>query len=140
MERKILLKLMQAWNRISLVKRIILGLIVGVILGLAVPAAGVIGLLGDLFVGALKALAPLLVFFLVMNSLAHHKKGNRSNMGTVIALYLVGTLLAALCAVAASFLFPSTLTLAEGAEMAAPSGIGEVLKNLLMKQINLWML
>ena len=79
---------------------------------------------------------PLLVFFLVMNSLAHHKKGNRSNMGTVIALYLVGTLLAALCAVAASFLFPSTLTLAEGAEMAAPSGIGEVLKNLLMNAVS----
>ena len=85
-------------------------LAVGIVLGLVVPSAGAVGILGDLFVGALKALAPLLVFFLVMNALARHKKGSRSNIGTVIVLYLVGTFLAALCAVVASYLFPSVLT------------------------------
>lgn len=135
-ERKISLELWKKWNQISLVKRIAVGLAVGIMLGLAIPSAAVIGLLGSLFVGGLKALAPLLVFFLVMNSLAHHKKGGGSNMSTVVALYLAGTLLAALCAVAASFAFPSTLTLAEGAEMSAPSGIGEVLKTLLMNAVS----
>jgi len=107
------LKVLQAWNKISLVKRIIIGLIIGIILGVVVPKASVIAILGNLFVGALKALAPLLVFFLVMNSLAQRKKGSGSNIGTIIILYLVGTLCAAFCAVAASFLFPSELILAE---------------------------
>lgn len=130
------MKLWKTWNQISLVKRIVIGLAVGIVLGLAVPSISVIGLLGDLFVGALKALAPLLVFFLVMNSLAHHQKGNRSNMGTVIVLYLLGTFLAALCAVVASFLFPSVLTLAEAEQMSAPGGIGEVLKTLLLNAVS----
>ena len=130
------MELWKKWNQISLVKRIVVGLAVGIVLGLLVPSLTVISLLGDLFVGALKALAPLLVFFLVMNSLAHHQKGNRSNMGTVVVLYLVGTFLAALCAVVASFLFPSVLTLAAPEEMSAPGGIGEVLKTLLMNAVS----
>ena len=104
-----MIKLWNAWNEISLVKRIVAGLILGAVLGLAVPGLTGISILGDLFVGALKALAPLLVFFLVMNSLAHQREGKGTNMKTVIVLYLAGTLLAALTAVAASFLFPSTL-------------------------------
>ena len=130
------MKLLQAWNRISLVKRIIVGLLVGVILGLVIPSAQVIGILGDLFVGALKALAPLLVFFIVMGSLARQKQGGGSNMKTVIVLYLAGTFFAALCAVIASFLFPSTLLLAEGASNTAPGGIGEVIRNLLMNAVS----
>ena len=126
----------KAWNRIGLVKRIAAGLVVGVILGLLIPSAQVIGILGDLFVGALKALAPLLVFFIVMHSLSRQKTGGSSNMKTVIALYLAGTFFAALCAVAASFLFPSTLLLAKGAEQAAPGGIGEVLRNLLTNAVS----
>lgn len=120
------------WNQVSLVKRIILGLFLGIFLGFVVPTASVIGILGTLFVGALKALAPLLVFFLVMHSLAQHKMGVSSNMTAVITLYLIGTFLASLCAVAASFLFPSTLIFAEGtASSAAPGGIAEVLQTLL---------
>ena len=84
-------KLWNAWNGISLVKRIVAGLIVGAILGVVLPQAQVISVLGDLFVGALKALAPVLVFFLVMSSLAHHKEGKSTNMKTVILLYLLGT-------------------------------------------------
>lgn len=124
------------WNSISLVKRIIAGLAVGIILGLIVPKAMAIGILGDLFVGALKALAPLLVFFLVMHSLSQHQKGKSSNMKHIIVLYLVGTFLAALTAVVASFLFPSGLMLAEVAEAEAPDGITEVLKTLLMNAVS----
>ena len=124
------------WTQISLVKRILGGLIIGAILGMAIPSATAISILGSLFVGALKALAPLLVFFIVMNSLAHLKKGGKTNMSTVIVLYLVGTFLAALCAVVASFAFPSTLILAAGVEQAAPGGIGEVLKTLLMNAVS----
>ena len=124
------------WNEISLVKRIIGGLIVGILLGLVVPQFTVISLLGDLFVGALKAVAPLLVLFLVMGALARHKEGKQTNMKLVVILYICGTFLAGCVAVAASFLFPITLTLSKGVEdMAAPGGVGEVLKTLLMNLV-----
>lgn len=124
--------LIRKYTEISLIKRIIVGLIIGIILGMVVPQASVIGVLGNLFVGALKAIAPLLVFFIVMHSLSNKQDGSESNMKTVIILYLVSTFMAALTAVVASFLFPSTLTLAAGAEATAPEGIGEVIMNLLM--------
>jgi len=127
------MEIFKKWTEISLIKRIIVGLIIGIILGVVAPKAAVIGILGDLFVGALKAIAPLLVFFLVMHSLANKQEGAESNMKTVIILYLVSTFMAALTAVAASFLFPSTLTLVEGAaDQAPPEGIGEVIMTLLM--------
>ncbi len=116
------------WNNISLVKRIIAGMLIGALLGVTVPTLTPIGILGDIFVSALKAVAPILVFFLVMSALAQHKEGGASNMGTVIVLYLVGTFAAAVVAVIASF-----LTLPEAATgSAAPGGIGEVLKTLLL--------
>ena len=128
--------LLTKWNSISLVKRIIVGLILGIILGLVVPQFTVIGLLGSLFVGALKAVAPILVFFLVMASLAN-AKGGASNMGFIVMLYMVGNFASALVAVAASKLFPVTLILAETAEeIAPPSGVGEVLKNLLLSVVS----
>jgi serine/threonine transporter len=130
------MELLRKWTQLSLVVRILIGLLLGVVLGLVLPGATVIALLGTLFVGALKALAPLLVFFLVMHSLAQHQKGASTNMSTVIVLYLVGTFLAALCAVIASFVFPSTLILAEGASSTAPGGIGEVLSNLLSNAVS----
>ena len=131
--------IIEKWNSISLVKRILCGLVIGVILGLVAKQATVIGLLGELFVGALKAVAPVLVFFLVMGSLAQHKDGQKSNMGTVIGLYLIATFAAALVAVVGSFIFPVTVNLgaaaaAEGA--TAPGGIGEVLKTLLLNVVS----
>ena len=130
-------ELIRKWNEISLVKRIVLGLIVGAVLGAVIPTASVIAMLGSLFVGALKALAPMLVFFIVMSALAHQKKGGKTNMSTVVVLYLIGTFVAALTAVVASFAFPSTLLLdASAGDMAAPGGIGEVLKNLLMNAVS----
>ena len=130
------MNIIKKWNNISLVKRIIAGLAAGIILGLAVPQAEMIGILGDLFVGALKALAPLLVFFLVMHSLCRHQKGNSSNMKQIIILYFAGMLLAAFTAVVASFLFPSELALAESAEASAPGGIVEILENLLLSAVS----
>ena len=128
--------LLTKWNSISLVKRIIVGLIVGIILGLTVPQFTVIGLLGNLFVSALKAVAPLLVFFLVMASLAN-TSGGASNMGFIVMLYMVGNFASALVAVAASKLFPVTLILAETTEeIAPPSGVGEVLQNLLLSVVS----
>ena len=126
--------LLQAWNRISLVKQIIIGLVIGIILALTVPTqvSGIV-LLGDIFVGALKAVAPILVFFLVMSAIANHKSGQKTNMKHVLVLYLVGTFLAGTVAVIASFIFPIHLTLVEATtDIAPPSGIGEVLKNLVM--------
>ena len=125
--------MVKKWNDISLIKRIICGLIVGVVLGVALPGVYVLTLLGTLFVGALKAVAPILVFFLVMSSLSRAKAGS-GNMGRVVGLYLVATFLAALVAVVASFLFPVTITLTEAvSDYEAASGIGEVLNSLLMK-------
>ena len=129
--------LLQAWNKISLVKQIIIGLAIGIVLALTVPTqvSGIV-LLGDIFVGALKAVAPILVFFLVMSAIANHKSGQKTNMKHVLVLYLVGTFLAGTLAVVASFLFPINLTLVEATtDIAPPSGIAEVLKNLVMKML-----
>ena len=125
------------WNSISLVKRIICGMLIGAILGVVVPQATGLSILGDLFVGALKAVAPILVFVLVISALAHAKSGKSGNMKMVIFLYLLGTFLAEAVAVVASFIFPVTLTLAEAAgDTAAPSGILEVLKSLLLNIVS----
>ena len=129
------MEIFKKWTEISLVKRIIVGLIIGIILGMVIPNVAVIALLGDLFVGALKAVAPLLVFFLVMHALSNKQDSSESNMKTVIILYLISTFAAALTAVVASFLFPSELLLPAGAEGAAPEGIAEVLKTLLMNVV-----
>ena len=130
-------KIIESWNRISLIKKIICGLAVGVILALAVPQLNVISLLGDLFVGALKAIAPLLVLFLVMSALARQREGKQSNIKRIIFLYLLGTFLAGCVAVAASFLFPVTIALTDSISTTAPpSGIGEVVNSLLMSLVS----
>ncbi|NYF26089.1 serine/threonine transporter SstT [Sporosarcina sp. JAI121] len=125
------------WNQISLVKRIVLGIIVGLILALTVPAAASwVTIFGSLFVGALKAVAPVLVLFLVMHAIAVHKSGTKTNMKTILVLYAIGTLLAGAVAVAVSFMFPVTLTLTTGAEgLTPPEGIVEVLETLLFNVV-----
>ncbi|MFZ5967831.1 MAG: serine/threonine transporter SstT [Bacillota bacterium] len=130
--------LMNKWNQLSLVKRIIVGLIIGIILAVTVPeAAKPVVIFGSLFVGALKAIAPILVFFLVMSAISQHKSGHQTNMKSIIILYLLGTFLAGFVAVVASFMFPVGLTLAAGAEnMSAPGGVTEVLKALLLNLVD----
>ena len=128
--------LLKRWNDTSLVLRILCGLILGVILGLAAPQATPVALLGDLFVGALKAVAPILVLFLVMTALSRHQEGQKTNMSRVIVLYLLGTFIDGCVAVVTSFLFPVTLELTAAQEQtAAPGGIGEVLHTLLMNLV-----
>ncbi|MBS4210913.1 MULTISPECIES: serine/threonine transporter SstT [Neobacillus] len=130
--------LLKKWNQVSLVKQIIVGLIFGIILALTVPAvAKPLVILGSLFVGALKGIAPVLVLFLVMSAIAQHKSGQQTNMKSILVLYLLGTFLAGLVAVIVSFIFPVGLTLAKGAEdMTAPGGVVEVLKSLLLNVVD----
>lgn len=129
-------KLFDKWCSISLILRIVIGLIVGAALGIAVPRLAVISWMGTLFVGALRAVAPILVFVLVMSSLANSKGGAGANMRTVIVLYMSSTLIAAFIATAASFIFPQTLKLADTAvSSAAPQGILEVIENLFLNMV-----
>jgi serine/threonine transporter len=122
------------WSQLSLVKRILLGIITGIILALSIPNATGIALFGSLFVSALKAVAPVLVLILVMSSLSKHKKGHQTNMRAIVALYGLNTFLAGLIAVVASFLFPVSLSLVKGnGELTPPEGILEVLETLLFK-------
>ncbi|WP_353093991.1 serine/threonine transporter SstT [Tissierella praeacuta] len=133
-----MIKLLRQWNQLSLIKRIIIGLIIGIILAVTIPdIAKPIGIIGALFVGALKAVAPILVLFLVMSAISQHKSGQRTNMKSIILLYLLGTFLAGLTAVIASFVFPVSIILGEGVQdIAPPGGINEVLKSLLLNIVD----
>ena len=130
-------KLWNKWTEIALVKRILVGLVLGAILGLTVPGATGISILGDIFVSALKAIAPLLVFFLVISSLCNAGNSHGGVIKTVIILYMFSTVLAAVIAVFASMAIPVKLTLATAAatDTAAPQGIAEVLNNLLLNVV-----
>lgn len=128
--------LYERWTAISLPKRILSGMILGAVLGMMIPQAVGISILGNLFVNALKGIAPLLVFFLVISSLCQAKQSHGGIIRTVVCLYLFNTLLGAVIAVIASRLFPITLTLAQAAEeTSAPQGIAEVLQTLLLNVV-----
>ena len=131
-------RFISAWNRTSLIKRIAIGVVIGAILGLLIPKTTVIGLLGDMFVGGLRAIAPLLVSALVANALSQTREGQRSNMKTVIVLYLFGTFAAALAAVISHYIFPISLKLGavSATKAAAPQGVGEVFKDLMLKMVD----
>ena len=128
------MEIIRKWNSISLIIRILCGLVLGAILGLLIPKATGIAVLGDLFVGALKAVAPVLVLVLVASSLANAKGGHAAKFRTVIILYLLSTMTAAVSAVVANFLFPTYIPLegvAAAEDYVAPSGMSEVVINLL---------
>ena len=112
-------RFISTWNRTSLIKRIAIGVVIGALLGLLIPKITVIGLLGDMFVGGLKAIAPLLVYALVANALSQTREGQQSNMKTVIVLYLFGTFAAALTAVISHYIFPISLKLGAAAATKA---------------------
>lgn len=129
--------LLATWNKTNLMKRIAIGIVVGVILALVFPQASGIGILGEFFVGGLRAIAPLLVFALVANSLSQHQKGTQTNMKKVIVLYLLGTFAAAFVAVMVNYLFPVTIDLnTKAVKGTGPNGIGEVISNLLLKVVD----
>ena len=133
------------FTSLGLVTQIAIGLVLGILVGVLVrntAAAGAVveigAILGSLFVGALKAVAPILVFALVISAISQHRSGNPTNIRPILVLYLVGTFAAAVVAVGASFLFPSQLLLSgvEAASNEAPTGIGEVMRHLLMNLVS----
>ncbi len=128
-------RVLQKWNNTSLIIRILAGLILGVILGMVVPWATGIAVLGDVFVGALKAIAPILVFVLIIAALANANHNVGSRFRRVIMLYIVSTLLASLLAVFASYIFPVSLKLTDAVSKEAPSGIGEVFNTLITNMV-----
>ena len=132
------MKVLKMWNQISLVKQIAVGLIIGIILAVSIPeAAQSITIFGTLFVSALKAVAPVLVFFLVMAAIVQHKKGQQTNMKSIVFLYLLGTFLAGAVAVIVSFLFPVNITLTESTEkLSAPGNAVEVLQTLVLNMVD----
>ena len=129
------MKIVKAYNSVSLVLRIVIGMVIGAVLALVIPNAAEtapgIGILGTLFVGALKAIAPLLVFILIISALAQSREKMGKQFGTVIVLYLVSTFLAAVIAVIASFIFPVTITLTDAATDAAPDSFASIFTGLL---------
>ncbi|WP_027128934.1 serine/threonine transporter SstT [Fusobacterium perfoetens] len=131
-------ELLKKWTSISLIKRIIVGLIIGGTLAYIAPEklSGIV-LLGDLFVGALKSIAPVLVFVLVMAAILQHQKGQKTNMKSIISLYLFGTFIASVVAVVGSFVYPVELVLKAGENsIVPPENIYGVLKGLLMNLVD----
>ncbi|MGN1116082.1 MAG: cation:dicarboxylate symporter family transporter, partial [Candidatus Ornithomonoglobus sp.] len=120
-------KILKKYTETNLIIRIAIGLVIGALIGLFLPSWSVIGIFGDIFVGALKAVAPVLVFILVVCSLANAGKGIGKRFRTVIILYMVSTFLAAVVAVFVSRAFPTTLVLSQAYESDGEvvQGIGE---------------
>ncbi len=130
--------LLQKLKRTSLVTQIVIGLLAGILLAWLAPSAALsVAFIGKVFVSALKAVAPILVFVLVMASIANHKHGQETHIRPILVLYLFGTFAAAVVAVIASMLFPSNLVLAtENIAITAPGGISEVLQSLLLSVVD----
>lgn len=130
--------LIKAYTEVSLVLRIAVGIVIGAIVATLSPEVGTsIAFLGGLFVSALKAVAPILIFVLVLASLANQKAGQGGNMGSIVLLYAIGTMSAATIAVILSFAFPAELSLVAGdLSRSAPQGIAEVLNTLLFKIVD----
>ena len=118
-----------------LILRIAVGLLIGICCGLFLPQASFLAVFGSVFVGALKAIAPILVFVLVIASLAKAGSGIGKRFGTVVFYYLISTFLAAAFAVAAMYIFPVKIPLAAAPDNSAPSGLGEVFTTLLNNMV-----
>lgn len=127
--------LLRKWTETSLVLRILIGLVIGAVLGLVVPEWTGISILGQVFVSALKAIAPVLVAVLVVASIAKAGGGLGPRFRTVISRYMLSTFIAAMCAVIGSFLFPVTLQLKDAADGAAPGALTDVFTNLLTNMV-----
>lgn len=128
-------KLFSFYSKIPLILKIAVGLVVGVCLGLWVPQASFVTVFGDIFVGALKAIAPVLVFVLVISSLSGAGEGIGKRFRTVIGFYMSSTFLAALVAVLGSYLFKVTIPLSSTVDQTAPTGLAEVFKSLMSNMV-----
>lgn len=130
----------------SLIKRISIGLVLGIIFAVISPSlegiigfniAESVGLLGQIFVRSLRAVAPILVFVLVIAAIANKKVGSKSNMKDIIIMYALGTFLAALTAVVASYLFPTQIALAiQKNQLSPPGSISEIIKAVLFNALD----
>ena len=128
--------LVKKYTGTSLILRIVIGLFVGAILGVTLKSWTWVGIMGSLFVGALRAVAPILVFVLIISALSSGKSKLDRKFGLVLFFYMISTFLAAATAVAASFMFPVTMKLGEAAQSdTVPQNVWEVLQNLLMKMV-----
>ena len=129
----ILKSILDRWQQTNLMLRILAGIVVGSALALTVPGVSVVSMLGDLFVGALKAIAPVLVAVLVASSVATARAGLGNRFRTIIGLYIFTTLMAAVLAVVGSFISPVHIALADvaGAESSAPGALGDVFSNII---------
>lgn len=124
--------LLEFLKDLSLLKRIAIGILLGIICGIFLPHLTFITIFGSLFVGALKAIAPILVFVLILASISQHDSENKSYLKPVITLYLAATLCASVVAVFASFIFPVKIALQHiTSQQAAPQSINEVLNTIL---------
>ena len=126
-------------NRTSLVVQIFIGLIAGIAVALLWPsAAGKIEILGQIFITALKSVAPVLVFILVTAAISNYNSNQPTHIKPILILYLIGTLGASMVAVAASMMFPSELVLAQAADAAnaPPSNVAEVMKSLVLSVVD----
>lgn len=135
---KAIINLIVRISKVNLVLQIAIGIVFGVSLGLLWPVAGEhVSIMGAVFVNALKAIAPVLVFFLVMSSIANQGEGTKTHIKPILILYLVGTFFAALTAVLMSFTFPVTLIMDNIGESAIkpPSGIGQVLTDFIFNLV-----
>ncbi len=129
-------KVLSLYTKSPLILRIAIGLVIGAVLGIFVPAASFVGVFGEVFVGALKAIAPILVLVLVIASLAKAGEGIGARFRTIIFLYIVSTLTAAIAAVGFSYIFRVTIPLsADSATGTPPSDLGEVFGNLLSNMV-----
>lgn len=131
--------ILKKYTQVSLMLRIFIGLLIGAVLGLLAPSWSGIGILGKMFVSALKGIAPLLVAVLVISSIAKAGKGLGRRFGALVTVYITSTFIAAVCAVIGSFLFPVTLELGgvEGAAVDDSAGtLAEVFANLLTNMVS----
>lgn len=126
------MNIIKKWTESSLILKIVIGLVIGAILGIAVPQWSFIGFPGEVFVSALKAIAPILVFVLVASALSKARSGLGSRFKSVIIFYLSSTFLSAMVAVTASYLFPVTINLTNASTETAPGGLGEVISNMIL--------
>lgn len=120
------------WTESSLILKIIIGLIIGAILGVVVPNWTFIGFFGEIFVSALKAIAPILVFVLVASAISKARGGIGSRFKTVIILYLFSTFLSAMVAIIGSTLFPVTIHLTDASTATAPGGLTEIMSSMIL--------
>ena len=125
-----MIDIVDKWTHSSLILKIVIGLIIGAVLGILVPDWEIIGFPGEIFVSALKAIAPILVFVLVASAISKARSGIGSRFKTVIILYLFSTFLSAMVAIIASTMFPVTIHLSAASNATAPTGLGGVMSDM----------